>query len=67
MPRRQQPVPASRSPKSGVPREAPAAPARVRRRQRTARVAVRKDTTAFEAAEGVRVAWGRGTPKVPKR
>jgi hypothetical protein len=67
MPRRPPPVPVPRSPKAGIPREAPAAPARVRRRQKTAHVAVRKDTTAFEASEGVRVAWGRGKPKVPKR
>jgi hypothetical protein len=43
------------------------APARVRRRQKTAHTAVRKDTTLFEAADGPRILWGRTKPKVKKR
>jgi hypothetical protein len=33
---------------------------------KTARTAVRKDTTLFEAAEGPRILWGRTKPKVKK-
>lgn len=55
-----------RSPKAGRPAERSVAPARVRRRQKTARTAVRKDTTLFEAAEGPRILWGRTKPKVKK-
>ena len=53
-----------RSPKAGrPPREVPAGP-QARRRQRTARAAVRKDTMLRQAAEGPRVAWGVTKPKV---
>jgi hypothetical protein len=38
----------------------------VRRRQRTAHVAVKKDTMILEAAEGPRVLWGVTKPKVKK-
>jgi hypothetical protein len=54
------------SPKAGRSREEPLAPARVRRRQKTAHVGVRKDTTVFEASEGPRILWGRTKPKVKK-
>ena len=63
---RKSPVRAPRSPKAGRPPEDAAVSARVRRRQKTAHVAVRKDTTFFEAAEGPRVLWGRTKPKVKK-
>ncbi len=55
-----------RSPKAGRPPKHVISPARVRRRQKTAGVAVRKDTTMFEAAEGPRVLWGRTQPKIKK-
>jgi hypothetical protein len=42
-------------------------PARVRRRQKTARVAVRKDTMMSEASAGPRILWGRTQPKIKKR
>ncbi|HSE06726.1 MAG TPA: hypothetical protein VLK35_21455 [Methylomirabilota bacterium] len=41
-------------------------PARVRRRQKSARAAFRKDTTIHQAAEGPRVTWGVTKPKVKK-
>jgi hypothetical protein len=37
-----------------------------RRRRRTARTAVRKDTMLRQAAEGPRVVWGVTKPKVKK-
>jgi hypothetical protein len=64
---RQRSVKPPRSPKAGQPPERSVAPARVRRRQKTAHTAVRKDTTLFEAAEGPRALWGRTKPKVKKR
>jgi hypothetical protein len=54
------------SPKAGRSPGWPVAPARVRRRRKTARIAVRKDTTLFEASEGPRILWGRTKPKVKK-
>jgi hypothetical protein len=39
----------------------------VRRRQKTAHVAVRKDTMLMQAADGPRVRWGVTKPKVKKR
>jgi hypothetical protein len=39
----------------------------VRRRLKTARAAVRKDTMLMQAAEGPRVRWGVTKPKVKKR
>jgi hypothetical protein len=54
------------SPRAGRAPEPPVAPARVRRRRKTARTAVRKDTTLFEASEGPRILWGRTKPKVKK-
>jgi hypothetical protein len=56
-----------RSAKAGrPPRDVLLAP-RVRRRQKTAHVAVRKDTMLMEAADGPRVRWGVTKPKVKKR
>jgi hypothetical protein len=66
-PRRTKSLVARRSPKAGSPpRESPATP-RVRRRQKSAHAAVRKDTMLMEAAEGPRVLWGVTKPRVPKR
>jgi hypothetical protein len=38
----------------------------VRRRQKTAHTAVRKDTMILEAPQGPRVLWGVTKPKVKK-
>ncbi len=57
---------AARSPKAGRPPETRAVAPRVRRRQRTATVAFRKDTTIHQAAEGPRVVWGGTKPKIKK-
>jgi hypothetical protein len=56
----------TRSPKAGCPPEQGAVPPRVRRRQKTARTAVRKDTMVSEAAVGPRILWGRTQPKIKK-
>jgi hypothetical protein len=65
--RRTKTLVARRSPKAGSPpRDTPATP-RVRRRQKTARPAVRKDTMLMQAADGPRVRWGVTKPKVKKR
>jgi hypothetical protein len=58
---------AVRSPKAGKPPEEIISTRRVRRRQKTAHVAVRKDTMISEAADGPRVLWGVTKPKVKKR
>ena len=55
-----------RSPKAGrPPREMPASPA-VKRRRKTARTAVRKDTMILQSPRGPRVLWGRAKPQVKK-
>jgi len=59
-------IEASRSRKAGRPPELRAVPARVRRRQRSARAAFRKDTTIHQAAEGPRVVWAVTKPKIKK-
>lgn len=54
----------ARSPKAGRP---PAtAPISKRRRGKSVRVAVRKDTMILEASQGPRVLWGRCRPKFKK-
>jgi len=57
---------APRSPKAGRPPESTVASPRVRRRQRTAHTAVKKDTMILQASEGPRVIWGVTKPKVKK-
>ena len=57
---------AARSPKAGRPPETRATAPRVRRRQKTATTAFRKDTTIHQAAEGPRVVWGVTKPKIKK-
>lgn len=57
----------ARSAKAGRPPREGVAPPRVRRRQKTAHAAVRKDTMLMEAAEGPRVRWGVTKPNVKKR
>lgn len=56
-----------RSPKAGRPPEETISPPRVRRRQKTAHVAVRKGTTLLETGHGPRVIQGAKKPKVKKR
>ena len=55
-----------RSSKAGRPPETRAVAARVRRRQKSAHTAFRKDTTIHQAAEGPRVVWGVTKPKIKK-
>jgi hypothetical protein len=65
--RRTKTLVARRSPKAGSPpRDAQPTP-RERRRQKTAHVAVRKDTMLMQAADGPRVRWGVAKPRVKKR
>jgi len=59
-------IEAVRSRKAGRPPESRAVPARVRRRQKTARAAFRKDTTIHQAAEGPRVVWAVTKPRIKK-
>jgi len=55
-----------RSAKAGRPPSSQVMAPRVRRRQKSARAAFRKDTTIHQAAEGPRVIWGVTKPKVKK-
>jgi hypothetical protein len=65
-PRAKIPLTPPRSPKAGRPPEDRAVPPRVRRRQKTAHAAVKKDTMMLQAAEGPRVLWGVTKPKIKK-
>ena len=56
-----------RSPKAGRPPEEIVSPPRVRRRQKTAHAAVRKDTMLLQTDDGPRVVWGVTKPKIKKR
>ena len=59
--------PALRSKKAGQPaQELPAVP-RVRRRQKTATAAMRKDTAVFQSSEDPRARWPASKPKYHKR
>ncbi len=60
------PRPQPRSAKAGRPPQEGPVPARVRRRQKTARTGVRKDTMVSEAPVGPRILWGRTQPKIKK-
>lgn len=55
-----------RSPKAGRPPDPQAMPARVRRRQKSARASFRKDTTIHQAAQGPRAIWAASKPKIKK-
>jgi hypothetical protein len=57
----------ARSKKAGVPPEAHPSSPRVRRRQKTAQAAVRKDTVWQQPAVDPRVRWPAAKPKFPKR
>jgi hypothetical protein len=67
MPREGHPSRPSRSKKAGQPpREVAVAP-RVRRRQKTAQAAVRKDTSLLQPPADPRARWPASKPKFPKR
>ena len=55
-----------RSPKAGRPTGPRTGKPAARRRQKTARAAVRKDTMLQQAPEGPRILWGRAKPQVKK-
>jgi hypothetical protein len=67
MPREGRPSRPVRSKKAGQPPRAIAATPRVRRRQKTAQVAVRKDTSLLQPPEDPRARWPASKPKFPKR
>ena len=56
-----------RSAKAGSPPKDVVFPPRVRRRMKTAKVTVRKDTMVSEVAEGPRAAWSGAKPSWKKR
>jgi hypothetical protein len=56
----------ARSAKAGRPPQESVSTPRVRRRQKTAHGAVRKDTMLLQAGAGPRVLWGVTKPKVKK-
>jgi len=56
-----------RSAKAGRPPEETVAAPRVRRRQKSAHAAFRKDTTIHQAPEGSRAAWPASKPMFKKR
>jgi hypothetical protein len=56
-----------RSPKAGSPPRAVTSSPRVRRRMKSATVAVRKDTMLSEVADGPRAAWSGAKPSWKKR
>jgi hypothetical protein len=55
-----------RSSKAGRAPVTPRTTSAVRRRQKTARTSIRKDTMILQAARGPRVLWGRAKPQVKK-
>ncbi len=57
----------ARSKKAGQPPRETASSPRVRRRKKTAHVAVRKDTMLLQASDGPRVLWAVTQPKIKKR
>jgi hypothetical protein len=60
-------MPSPRSKKAGRPPTELAAIPRVRRRQKTATAAVRKDTTVFQSTQDPRARWPASKPKFRKR
>src|SRR5262249_6898652 len=67
MARRKPPLSGRRSPKAGHPPEETTLSTRVRRRRKTAHVAVRKDTTVFQTPEGPRKPWRRARRRFKER
>lgn len=56
-----------RSAKAGRPPRQTVQSPQVRRRAKTARAAVRKDTMIMQTGDGPRVRWAAGKPKEKKR
>jgi hypothetical protein len=67
MPRQRNPMRPPRSTKAGVPPEPHAEAPRVRRRQRSAQAAVRKDSALLQPPADPRARWPAAKPKFPKR
>jgi hypothetical protein len=67
MPRQRSPIQPARSAKAGQPPEQRAIAPRVRRRQKTATAAVRKDTMLLQPAGDTRARWPAAKPKFKKR
>jgi hypothetical protein len=67
MPGQDTPRQPPRSKKAGKPPEQRSIAPRVRRRQKTAKAAGRKDTTIYQTAEDPRVRWPASKPKFGKR
>jgi hypothetical protein len=55
------------SPKAGRPPKASPKPSRVKRREKSARVAVKKDTTLEQTERGSRARWSGSRPAWKKR
>lgn len=67
MPRQGNPIQPTRSKKAGRPPESRPETPRVRRRQKTATAAVRKDTMLLQSAQDPRARWPAAKPKFKKR
>jgi hypothetical protein len=67
MPSQEGPTQRPRSKKAGRPPEQRPITPRVRRRQKTATAAVRKDTTVFQSSQDPRARWPASKPKFKKR
>jgi hypothetical protein len=67
MPGKKSAKPSLRSKKAGQPPRDLSTTPRVRRRQKTATVAVRKDTMALQSSQDPRARWPASKPKFPKR
>ena len=67
MPSQEGPTQRPRSKKAGRPPELRPVTSRVRRRQKTATAAVRKDTMLLQSAEDPRARWPASKPKFGKR
>ena len=67
MPRQRNPIQPARSKKAGRPPEQRSIAPRVRRRQKTATAAVRKDTMLLQPAQDTRARWPAAKPKFKKR
>ena len=67
MPAKKSAKPSLRSKKAGQPPQELSTTPRVRRRQKTATIAVRKDTMLLQSAEDPRARWPASKPKFGKR
>ena len=67
MPRQGSPIQPPRSSKAGRPPESRPVTPRVRRRQKTAQAAVRKDSMLLQSAQDPRARWPAAKPKFKKR